>query len=87
MSVCVVIEDFEMQGCAFSHTGAFSCGCSPSWSLVQGLTIPVVVGVSLVVVVGGVAITDYVIRVMQHRPCMCWYNAICSAGNTHLPIM
>lgn len=48
--------------------------------------IPAVVGVSLVVV-GGVAITDYVIRVMQHRPCMCWCNAICSAGNTHLPTM
>ena len=82
MSVCVVIEDCEMQGCAFSHTGAFS----PSWSLVQGLTIPAVVGVSLVVV-GGVAITDYVIGVMQHRGCMCWCNAICSAGNTHLPTM
>ena len=86
MSVCVVIEDFEMQGCAFSHTGAFSCSCSPFWSLVQDLAIPVVVGMSLLVV-GGVAITDYVIRVMQHRRCMCWCNAICSAGNTHLPTM
>jgi len=73
VSACVVIEDFELQGFAFSHNGAFSSDVAvaapASWPLVQDLVNPVVLGVSLTVV-GGVAITGYVIGMVQHRPCM-----------------
>ena len=68
-SATVVIEDFELQGYVFSQNGAFSSevtSCSPSRSVMQDLVIPVVVGVSLVVV-GGVATTVYVIGMVLRR--------------------
>lgn len=68
-SATVAIKEFELQGYVFSQNGAFSPdvnNCSPSWSVVRDLVIPVVVGVSLVVV-GGVAITVYVIGMVVHR--------------------
>lgn len=67
-SATVVIDDFELQGYVFSENGAFSPDVStcPEWSLARDLIIPVVVFL-LLLVVGALAITLYIIGMSLHK--------------------
>ena len=67
-SATVVIDDFELQGYVFSEDGAFSSQVyrCPEWSQVRDLIIPVVVCL-LLLVMGAVAVTVYVIGMSLHK--------------------
>lgn len=67
-SATVVIDDFELQGYVFLEDGAFSPDAStcPKWSLARDLIIPVVVFL-LLLLVGALAITVYIIGMSLHK--------------------
>lgn len=67
-SAIVVIDDFEVQGYSFAENGVFSSNVisCPEWSLARDLAIPIAVFL-LLILVGAVAISMYVIGMTVHQ--------------------